>query len=444
MSFFQIFQSKNTPEKVAEFRRSPQDLNAAAASVQRAQAMGDDWDVVDDPDAERMGRALAEQAQRQAQAEAARQEAERQRHLMELMAAQQRERELIARQARVEGLVITAAANLRNLAQTSSARWEALVREHSQAQQEVDKLHLEAECWRCGQQGRLPVEDAELLGSWTMPPRPAGAHYDTVMHAARQLMQARKGALEAWRRYNDRRLEVEWLRVQANFHPAVSDRLALERDCEVCGSRGIFHARRLAWTSEYMMYHRWLTQMHGHSAYVTPLVGFNKWVPVEKLTRDQAKAWLRAPRQRANSSDDWRKYETARKEWDEKVANRTIRPAPHNDSIALLGRANVGTHVEVTVADGKVTHTRVSEPARPSHHRVMDWPHPAYWTQAYPDRWKGGPEHDLLIKPGVVYPPDKQDPLSKEPRIKPVPAPPAPAPTEALLRARQNFWAAAP
>ncbi|MBX3660396.1 MAG: hypothetical protein KF740_18315 [Ramlibacter sp.] len=442
MSFFQLFKSQGTPAKVAEFRRPAQDLNAAAADVQQAQAMGDDWDVVDDPEAERMGRALAEQAQRQAQAEAARQEAERQRHLMELMAAQQREREQLARQERVERMVVTAASHLRTLAQTSTARWDDLMREHSLAQQAVDKLHLEAECWRCGQKGRLPVEDAELLGKWSLPPRPTGAHYDTVMHAARQLMQARKAALEAWRRYNDRRLEVEWLRVQANFHPALSDRMALQRDCEVCGSRGIFHAERLAWTSDYMMYHRWVTHMKGHSAYVTPLIGFNKWVPVEKLTRDQAKTWLRTPRP-MNSSDAWRQYEDACKEWNEKVASNQIRPATHNDSIALIGRANVGTHVEVTVGDGKVTHTRVSAPVRPDYHRVMEWPDATYWTPAYPASWKGGPSHDLVIKPGVIYPPEQQDPLSKEPRIKTMPAPPAPAPTEALLKARQNFWAAA-
>jgi len=447
MSFLDFFKSRNTPAKVEEFRRSPAELNAAAASVQQAQALGNDWDVVDDPEAERMGRALAEKAQQQVQAAAARQESDRQRRLMELMIAQQRERESIARQERIGRTVLAAATNLRTLAQTSTGRWEALMREHSQTQQEADKLHLEAECWRCGQMGRLPIEDAELLGRWSAPQRPAGAQYDTVMHGARQLVQARKAALKAWRQYNDRRLEVEWLRLQSCFHPMLWDRMWLERDCEVCGSRGVFHAERLAkksvWGEEVELYYRWKAAMHGHSFHVTPLIGFNKWVPVEKLTRDQAKDWLRTPRRDGNSSDEWREYEAARKVWDEKVANRSIRPASNNNSIALVGRANVGTHVEVTVADGKVIHTRVSEPVRPVLRQEMTWPDWRYWTTAYPESWKGGPEHNLMIKPGVNYPPDKQDPLSKEPRIKPARPQPVPAPLEAQLKARQLYWTAA-
>ncbi len=448
MSFLDFFRTRAAPAKVEEFRRPSQDLKAAAVSVQQAQALGAEWDVVDDPEAERMARALAEQAQQQVQAAAARQEADRQRRLMELMLAQQRERESIARQESIDLTVLAAATHLRTLAQTSGMRWEALTREHSQMQQEADKLYLEAECWRCGQMGRLPVEDAGLLGRWSAPQRPAGAHYDTVMHEARQLVQARKAALQAWRRYNDRRLEVEWLRLQSCFHPTLWDRMWQERDCEVCASRGVFHAQRLAtpssWGGGCLLYFRWSAAMQGHSVLVTPLVGFNKWVPVEKLTRDQAKAWLRSPRRDGNSSDEWRDYEAALKVWNEKVADNTIRSATNNNSIALAGRANVGTHVEVTVADGKVIHTRVSAPVRPVLRQEMTWPDWRFWTTTFPDSWKGGPEHNLMIKPGVNYPPEKQDPLSKEPRLNPPPPPPVPAPTLALIKARESFWASAP
>lgn len=442
MSLFDLFKSKGPPAPVNEFRRSPQELNAAAADVQRAQGLGGDWDVVDDPEAERMAQALGEQAH----AAAARQAAERQRRLMELMAAQQRERESIARQERIDRTVMAAATTLRTLAQTSAARWEALMREHSQAQQAVDRLYLEAECWRCGQVGRLPVEDAALLGTWTPPARPAGAHYDTAMQAARQLLQARRAALEVWRQYNDRRLEVEWLRMESCFHPKVWDRFCLERDCEVCASHGVFHARRLAQDTSGAgpaLYFRWRAAMIGHSACVKPLIGFNKWVPVEQLTRDQAKAWLRDPQRGHNSSDEWRAYQQARHEWDEKVKANTIRPATHNDSIALVGRANVGTHIEVTTTYGTVTHTRVVEPVAPRLRSEMTWPDWRFWSPAYPDPWKGGPAHNLMIKPGVNYPPEQQDPLSKEPRIKLAAPKPAAGPIEAQLKARQLYWASA-
>ncbi|MGE0330517.1 MAG: hypothetical protein AB7P37_07465 [Ramlibacter sp.] len=446
MPFFGFFRSTGTAKQPAEFSRSPQDLNRAAEEVYRAQAMGDEWDVVDDPQVETKAKALAEQAR----AEAARQEAERQRRLMELRVAQQKERERIAREERVQRMVATAATNLRTLAQTSSARWEAMVREHDQAQQAVDQIYLQATCWRCGQRGRLPIEDAELLASQPAPARPAGAHYEPVMQSARQLLQARKAALEAWRSYNDRRLPVERLRVESCFHPALADRFEQVRDCEVCGSLGMFHAAYFvgdfeAGGSQLSLWSRWRAAMVGYSFHVSPLIGFAKWVPVIDLNREQAKAWVRSYRQTGTSSDEWRAYEAELKEWNEKVAAGTIRPASNNDSIALIGRQNVGTHVEVSVADGKVTHTRKSEPVRPNaRQRTLEWPDAAYWTNKYPAHWKGGPDQDLQIKPGVSYPLDRQDPLSKEPRLKPVRTPPGPAPTEALLLARKNFWASAP
>jgi hypothetical protein len=270
------------------------------------------------------------------------------------------------------------------------------------------------------------------------------------MLAARQLLQARKAALEAWRSYNDRRLSVERLRVESYFHAALADRFEQSRDCEVCGSHGMFHVTYFvgdyaAGGGQYSLWSRWRAAMFGHSFHVSPLIGFAKWIPVTELDRDQAKAWVRSFQRADNSNDEWRIYEAELKEWNEKVAAGTIRPARNNDSIALIGRQNVGTHVEVSVADGKVTHTRRSEPVRPNTlRRRLEWPDAAYWTHKYPVHWKGGPDQDLQIKPGVIYPFDRQDPLSKEPRLKPVRPPPGPAPTEALLLARKNFWASAP
>lgn len=454
MSLFEIFKPKGPPPKAHEFRRSPQDLKAAAAAVQQAQAAaGEDWDVVDDPEAEQMARALAERAR----TEAARQEAERQRHLMELMVSQQKERERIARQERVDRMVATVASNLRTLAQTSSARWEAMVHEHDLAQQSVNQIYLQATCWRCGQRGRLPIEDAELLASQPAPARPAGAHYETVMLAARQLLHARKAALEAWRSYNDRRLSVERLRVESYFHAALADRFEQPRDCEVCGSQGMFHATYFVGDyktggGQFSLWSRWRAAMSGQSFHVSPLIGYAKWIPVAELDKDQAKDWVRWYHSKASkrsfpgaddSNDEWRIYDAKLKEWNEKVAKGTIKQMTDDDYWKARGEPPPFREVSSTM-DAKITRTIVTEPVRPRGRRYpLVWPDEVYWTDKYPAHWKGGPDQDLLIKHGVSYPFNMQDPLSKQPRLKPVRPPPAPAPIKDQLLARKNFWASA-
>lgn len=57
-----------------------------------------------------------------------------------------------------------------------------------------------------------------------------------------------------------------------------------------------------------------------------------------------------------------------------------------------------------------------------------------------PDHWKGGGANDLYIKPGVIYGPARQDPLSKEQRLPPARPPIDEPPTEAKLQFRTMFW----
>lgn len=436
-------------EGITEYRRPLDKLSETAATILRAQVEDEEWDLADDQWAEAAAMQLAAQAKLQAELEKQRREVERQRRIQELMAEQLKARELIARQERVERTVVRAASTLRSLAQTSDARWDNLVREINQANQLVNQIYLEARCWRCGAMGRLPVEDVDLFSSPAPPARPAGgAQYDKAVHASRQLIEARRVALQAWRRYNDRRLETEKLRLDANYHANVSDRYAIERCCEVCGSEGIFHCDHIIGDrdeggDQMSLYARWKGAMHGLSAYVSPWIGFNKWVPVEKLDRNQAKAWLQAPRQGAGSNDSWRKYDEDKKIWDEKVKDKLIAKVDFN-RVAYWGKEYLGSHQEYIGYGNDRKAIWVREPERPTERRnrtLMDWPTPEYWTDKHPKHWKGGPGQDLHIKAGVVYAPEKQDPLSKEPRQNPPPLPPHPVTTLEQLRDRQSFWA---
>lgn len=189
MPSFNFFGKKPAGTPAPEFKRAPNEVKAAVADVRRAQQMGDDWDVVDDAGVEEEAKLLAAEATQKALAEATRQEGERLRLLHAMKAAQQKERDRLARQERVERLVVTAASSLRARAVMSSSRWDAFLVEHRQAHDRIDKIIEEACCWRCGQFGRLPVEDAVLFRRPAPPRSPrraCGRHGDCGFPAACQ------------------------------------------------------------------------------------------------------------------------------------------------------------------------------------------------------------------------------------------------------------------
>jgi hypothetical protein len=440
MPLFDFFGKKPAGPQATEFKRAPNELKAAVVEVRRAQQMGGDWDVVDDSRVEAEAKLLAAEATRKAHAEAARQEGDRLRLLNAMKAAQQQERDRLARQERVERLVVTAASSLRARAVMSSTRWDAFLVEHRQAHDRLDKIIDEACCWRCGQSGRLPVEDAVLFRRPVPPARLGGHADDMVIAGSRRLVSARKEALETWRSYNDRRLDTEKLRLDANYHPALADRFEIHRRCEVCDSLGMFHAAHFCgnhWqTGVSSLDSRWAAQMAGFSVWVPGFVFGGDWVPVAKLTRDQAKAWLRAPERREPVHKSSLEYRAARKEWDELVAAGRLKPT-NTDSPHWLGR-KFETHYYTK--DGKEIY--ISMPPAPSRERTCRWPDDANWAanSSYPDRWKGGAVNDLYIKPGVIYGPEMQDPLSKEQRLPPARPPIDDTPTEAKLQFRTMFW----
>lgn len=437
---FNFFGKKPAGPPASEFKRPSSELKAAVADVRRAQQMEGDWDVVDDARVEEEAKLLAAEATRKALAEATRQEGERLRLLNAMKVAQQKERDRLARQERVERLVVTAASSLRARAVMSSSRWDAFLVEHRQAHDHIDKIIEEACCWRCGQFGRLPVEDAVLFRRPDPPARPGGPADDLVMAGARRLISARKEALETWRRYNDRRLATEKLRLDASYHPALADRFEIHRRCEVCDSAGMFHAAHFC--GDYCqagvasLDTRWTSRMVGFSVWVPGLVFGGDWVPVEKLTRDQAKAWLRAPKRQEPVHKSSLEYRAAKKEWDELFAAGRLKP--NNPNSPYWWSRKFETHYYSK--DGKEVYT--SMPTAPSREETCRWPDDTKWAgnSSYPARWKGGPADDLYIKPGVIYSPEMQDPLSKAQRQQSARPPVDEPPTEAKLQFRTMFW----
>jgi hypothetical protein len=446
----------NATARSAEFRRPAGEVGRNAAELQNIHThLAGDWDVIEDPAVEAEAKRLAAETVRRAEVEAARQDAERQRLVLEMKL----EADKIARQERIQRLVVTAATTLRARALAAPGRWDGFTRQFEQAHRAIDETIQNTCCWRCGQRGRLPVEDAGLLGSQSLPMRPGGARDEEVIRGARELQDARRAAVEAWRSYNNRRLVTERLRIAAYYHPILADRFGLVRDCEVCGSRGVFHAEHVAGTrhtiqlsdthfvtrGEESLDSRWeLAIMDGFARVPGRIYGTN-WVPITQLTRAQAKEWLMAPRREVTSREVL-EYQAAKAHWDEGIANGSIRPFTRGNSIAWAGRV-VGSHVEVGIksfSDRTFEEKFVNEPRRPLRALQEDWPDMQYWMPGgpHPDRWKGGPHHKLFIKPGVEYAPAAQDPLSKEPRITP-PPPPNDTPTVARLHGRRSYWSAA-
>ena len=441
MSLFDLFNKKPAAPPTSEFKRAQTELKAAVADVRRAQEqMGDGWDVVDDARVEAEAKALTAEATQKAHAEAARQEGERLRRINALRAAERQERDRIARQARVERLVVTAASALKAHTLMSSARWETFLKEHRQAHDRLDELIAKACCWRCGQFDRLPVEDATLFRRPALPDRPGGPADDNVIAASRRLVAARKEALETWRRYNDRRLETEKLRLDANYHPALADRFTIQRHCEVCGSFGMFHAAHFsgnyAQTGVFSMESRWKSKMTDFLVWVPGVVFGGDWIRVEKLTRDQAKAWLQASDRSEPVHEKSLKDMAAQKEWDELFAANRLK-ATNRDSPYWWGR-EFQTHYYTKNEE----HIYISKPNVSPRAQTCNWPEDRNWTSSasHPTRWKGGALNDLYVKPGVIYAPQMQDPMSKVPRYQPARPPIDEAPTEARLQFRTMFW----
>lgn len=439
MPLFDFLSKKKAGPQATEFKRAPNDLKAAVVEVRRAQQTEDDWDIVDDSQDEAEAKVLAAEATKKAHAEATRQEGERLRLLNAMKASQQQERDRIARQERVERVVVTAASSLRARALMSSARWDTFLVEHRQAHDRIDKIIDEACCWRCGQFGRLPVEDAVLFRRPVSPARPGGPADDIVIAGSRRLVSAREEALETWRRYNDRRLDTEKLRLDANYHPALADRFEIHRQCEVCGSFGMFHAAHFCGnffqTRVVSLNSRWTAQMACFSVWVPGFVFGGDWMPVAKLTRDQAKAWLRAPERQEPVQESLLKYRAAKKEWDELAAANRLKPTDPKSPYWCGNKFETHYYTK----DGKPIH--ISMPSAPSGVTTCRWPDDANWAanSSYP-RWKGGAANDLYIKPGVIYGPEMQDPLSKVQRPPPARPPIDETPTEAKLQFRTMFW----
>lgn len=430
---------------------------ARAEDVRKAQAhAGDEWDVVDDPFAEAEAKRLAEEAKKRAKEEAARQEAERVRLQQEMLLAMQQEAQRIAQEEQAERLALAQKAQTMMF----KARWDTFVRVNRQAHKALDESIQETMCWRCGQSGRLPVEDEFLFATPPLPTNPGDLQAPKTIQDANRLLEARQGAISAWKRYNDRRLKTELLRLDANYHPAIADRFQITRDCEICKSSGMFHAQHFVGTrkqiqtgknswrneGEYSLDIRWDVRM-GQAVTLVPGRFFGEdWVVMAQLTREQAKTWLRSAPRPETRDKEYQEYRAAKTDWDEKMKNGQLRAFDPNNpnSPSTWGRS--GTHMLVTVdMSRKITHKLVSEPTRPFSNSELqkEWPNTEYWQPGgpHPAKWKGGPLEELQVKQGVAYTFDKQDPLSKEPR-RSASAPVSKEPPRVeSLQERKNFWA---
>lgn len=111
-----------------------------------------------------------------------------------------------------------------------SAHWDRFVQKNRQGHKEIDQLIQNTQCWRCGQQGRLPIEDAPFFVAPPTDTHPGSEQALMVVQKADRLFEARRAAVNAWKRYNDRRLETELLRFDANYHPMIADRFEIKRN----------------------------------------------------------------------------------------------------------------------------------------------------------------------------------------------------------------------
>lgn len=426
---------------IAEFKRDDADVSTAAAKARHQGLDFDgDWDVIEDPRVVAENKRIAEEAARMAAAEAARQRALQQ----QLIAKMEMEATRVARQEQTARVAMLAA-------HTATVRRDAMSRQLRQLHDQLDQTIQETDCWRCGQRGRLPVEDDSLL-------RFSGPSPD---EHPRHVYEARKAAVDAWRTYNNRRFGVELFRLDLNYHPALAHRFAQHRVCEVCDSRGIFHTKHLFgndFTHE-SLYDgtelssgdvgiRFSIAVEKASVELPGRIYGTNWIPVLQLDKAQAKDWLRSA-DRMIVRNDWLAWRKKKDEWDEAVRSGSIRPFRGNPNSPHWWGRQVPDFEKVSVSAGKVDIEYVDIPRQPSS-KTVQWPartlhysvtpHPHRWAD--PPRWIGGPGQSLFVRHGVEYAYSAQDPLSKEERISPPPVAPTGLVTIVRLAARRAHYAA--
>ncbi|MDG0024539.1 hypothetical protein [Trinickia sp. Y13] len=462
MGFFSRFSKGDTEASlkakgVTEYRVASRSVQDAAARAAQAQAdMGAGWDVVDDERVEAVAQHIADEAQRAAGRELARQEAERTHRKAaaraRLLAAATRVQDIARARLAVRAVVPnvqSGIASLQEAVSTHKAHWRTVQDRFSMAHDEIDRDIEEAQCWRCGQKGLPPLEDEDVFARPPLPDAPGSARERGVTEEADRLLKARREAVDAWLAYNNVRLHVERLRLDANYHPAIAHRFTTSRTCEICGSTGQFHAGHIAGTRREIELgpRHWRTEgEHGlHIRYAarmgdawTEVDGFfgKKWVKLSTLSKDGAIKWVQAPVRPRTVSEHYKNYMEKMEQWREWTSKGLVS--------RLTGPSSWGcneTHVLTTVEETRY----VSEPAMPNPieraERQLEWPTPAYWRNDAPyfPHWKGVQER-LIVRPNVVYPVAEQDPISKIARRIGWAKGPIRLPTIQLLQERKGYY----
>jgi hypothetical protein len=426
---------------IAEFKRDDSEISRTAEKA-RSQGLDFDgeWDVIEDPRVVAENMRIAEEAARVAAAESARQLALQQ----QLIARMEMEAARIARQEEAARIGILKAHTATRLRDAASRHLRQL---HDQLDQTIQETH----CWRCGQRGRLPVEDDSLLRC----SRPVPDEQPRVF------FEARKAAVEAWKTYNDHRFGVELFRLDLNYHPALAHRFAQQRDCEVCGSRGTFHSDHLSGTKDIRIVSlydgskirsghldiRFSAALNEACVEVPGRIYGTNWVPVLQLSKAEAKEWV-ASANRVIVTSRWLEWRKSRDEWDEAVRSGSIRPFHADPNSPHWWGRDIPQFKKVNVSSEGVDVAYVNPPPPPAS-KTVSWPARSKGFAEPPDghkwndppRWIGGPRHHLFIKQGVEYAYSAQDPLSKEARIGAHPVAAVAPATIGRLTARQAHYA---
>jgi hypothetical protein len=425
---------------VAEFKRDDAEVTRTAEKARHQQLDFDgDWDVIEDPRVVAENKRIAEEAARMAAEEAARQRGLQQ----QLIAKMEMEAARIAREEQTARVALHA--------HMATVRRDAMSRQLRQLHDQLDQVIQETDCWRCGQRGRLPVEDDVLL-------RSSGPSSD---ESSRQFYEARKAAVDAWRTHNDHRFGVELFRLDLNYHPALAHRFAQHRVCEVCGSRGIFHTTHLfgtEFTREFLhdgselssgdIGIRFSSAVEKASVEMPGRIFGTNWIPVLQLDKAQAKDWVRSA-DRLIVRNTWLAWRKTKDEWDDAVRGGSIRPFRGNPNSPAWWGKHIPAFEKVNVSAGSAE-VEYLDPPPPPGLKTVQWPDrtlrhgvaPDGHRWADPPRWLGGPGRSLFIRQGVEYEYSAQDPLSKEERISPPPVAAAGPATIARLTARRAHYAA--
>jgi hypothetical protein len=272
-------------------------------------------------------------------------------------------------------------------------KWRNFLEAEKLRHEELDNIVTATRCWRCGQLGRLPVDQLTELGA-PNPPVRNGATISALIEKADLQFHARRHRITLWKFHNDKRLEVERLRIDANYHPALAVRFTISRTCEICRSEGIFHAEHINGDGRAAsLQDRWQAHFGQLYAMFKNFWGSISFVPVPELSENQAKEWVKNPKTNKLFQPQYVEYLA----FVEKRNNRelTIRKGFYYDS---QGRMVVEPRISPTMANGV----------------DVSWPNPNYWLAGhYPDKWKGGVNSDLEIKPGLQYSEKYQDPLHR-------------------------------